>query len=96
MIIANITGNIGQDAEIREANGHKFVSFSVASNTRDREGNQHTDWVRCTYNQEKLAEHLKKGKTVTIVGELKPSIYDGKVQLDMRCMNIEFVGKKEG
>lgn len=95
MIIATIVGKLGQDAEVREANGHKFLSFSVASNTRDKEGNTHTDWIRCTTNGEKLAEFLKKGKSVSVVGELKPSIYNNTVQLDMRCMNVELVGKKE-
>ena len=40
---------IGQDAEVREANGHKFLSFSVASNTRDKDGNTHKACKRPKY-----------------------------------------------
>lgn len=96
MIIATVTGNLGEDAKVREHDGRKFLSFSVASNTRDKDSAIHTDWIRCTYNgAEKLAEHLKKGRTVTVVGEIKTSIYNNAVQYDMRCMNVELVGGKK-
>lgn len=50
MIIATVTGNLGEDAKVREHDGRKFLSFSVASNTRDKDSATHTDWIRCTYN----------------------------------------------
>lgn len=95
MIIATVTGNLGDDAKVREHEGHKFISFNVASNSREKDGSTHTDWIRCTYNGDKLAEHMKKGRTVSVTGEVKASIYNNAVQFDMRVMNLELVGGKK-
>lgn len=51
MLAVTVIGNIGNDAEIKEFNGQKFIAFNVASTERykDRQGNQHsrTTWVSC-------------------------------------------------
>ena len=36
MLTAEIIGNIGNDAEIKEFNGKKYISFSVAHTDRYR------------------------------------------------------------
>ena len=41
MLAVTVIGNIGNDAEIKEFNGQKFIAFNVASTERykDRQGN---------------------------------------------------------
>lgn len=62
MLAVTVIGNIGNDAEIKEFNGQKFIAFNVASTERykDRQGNQHsrTTWVSC----------LKPGESSVVTG----------------------------
>jgi single-strand DNA-binding protein len=49
MLVSEIIGNIGADAEIKEFSGKKYVSFSVAHSdfSKDQNGNkvEQTTWV---------------------------------------------------
>lgn len=88
MILGTITGNVGKDAEIREHEGRKFISFNVASN-ENKNGTNKTTWVRVTSPQAGLAEYLKKGKSVTVVGKLSFSVYNNEAQIDCNAMDIQ-------
>lgn len=67
MIRLEIVGNLGADAEIKDYNGNKFVSFRVAHSEKwvDRQTGAittQTTWVSCSLNGDGkgLTEYLKK------------------------------------
>ena len=70
----NITGNLGNDAEVSTTNTGKYIcSFSVAVKSGYGQ-NEKTTWVKCVIfgarAEGKLPEMLKKGKQVAISGEI--------------------------
>ena len=67
MFKAMIIGNLGKDAEEREHNGKKFLSFTVAVSDKDKDNNERTQWISVTTNQLALKDYLKKGKQVCAV-----------------------------
>lgn len=75
MIRLEIVGNLGADAEIKDYNGNKFVSFRVAHSEKwvDRQTGAittQTTWVSCSLNGDGkgLTEYLKKGTKVFLRG----------------------------
>jgi len=98
MLAATVVGNLGQDAELGDANGTPVLNFSVASNTKIS-GEDHTTWVRCAFfgkRAESVAEYLVKGKQVAVRGSLNLREYEGKngsgTSLDMRVDDIQLLG----
>lgn len=83
-----ISGNLGQDAELREvsSNSNHVLNFSVAVTDRRRnqqsgEWEDHVNWIRCAIfgpRAEKLAQYLTKGTKVAIKGSLRTSDYQDK------------------
>ncbi len=80
-----IAGNIGK-VKVQNSNGREFISFTVACNERDNQGNEKTIWYGCTYNFVKVAEYLKAGTRVVCSGRFNPSIYHGQngASLDLK------------
>ena len=76
MLQLEVIGNIGSDAEIKEINGKKYVSFSVADTYRgtDAQGNRidKTTWVSVLWRGDggRLIQFLKKGAKVFVRGRL--------------------------
>lgn len=78
---ATIIGNLGKDPEIRStSSGRKVASFSLA--VEDGYGEKlKTDWhniVAWGDLAEFTEKHLKKGKTVSVVGKLTNRSWDDK------------------
>lgn len=80
-----ISGNLGQDAELRTtANNTNVCTFSVAVNEsrKNKEGNweETTNWVSCVVfgkrATNKLQSVLTKGTKVTVAGKLRVSTYE--------------------
>ena len=71
MFKAIIIGNLGRDAEEREYNGKRFLSFTVAVTEKDKENQEHTQWINVTTPQLGLKEYLKKG--IGLVGSWSQS-----------------------
>jgi len=95
MIQAFVTGNIGNDAEIRQAGNTSVCSFSVASSKKKRGGEETTTWVRCSLwgnRGETRVQHLTKGKRVAVVGELSTREYNGKTYVELNVAEIDFMG----
>lgn len=103
MIAATVVGNLGQDAELGDANGTPVLNFSVASNHRVSQGgkwNDATTWVRVALfgtRAESLAEFLTAGKGVAVRGELYQRAYETKngenrTSLEMRADGIKLLG----
>jgi single-strand DNA-binding protein len=74
MIKMQIIGNLGKDAEVRQANGKNVIGFSVAHTEKykDAQGVQisKTTWVSCSYwtDRTAVAPYLLKGTTVFVEG----------------------------
>lgn len=82
MIQATIAGNIGNDAETKQVgqNGDSVTEFNVGC-SRKVKGEQQTTWVRCAVwgkRGDSLREFLKKGRFVSVAGELSTRLYDDK------------------
>lgn len=90
MIIVEIAGFLGADAEERfTATGKRVVSLRVAARCR-QSGNDETVWWRVNIwgdRYDKLIPYLKKGSSVIIIGEMnKPETYvakDGTTQVSL-------------
>lgn len=103
MIKAEIIGNLGFDAEVREFNGKPYYAMSIAHEGRNNE----TTWVHCYYyksnNGSTLGNYLKKGAKLRAYGNLSVSTYDskttGKTAIDVTIwaneLDIVLFPKKE-
>lgn len=99
MFKIEVIGNLGADAEVREANGAKFVSFRVASTSHYRtesgEDRSITDWIDCTMNnvESKVVQFLKAGTKVFVRGNASLRVYSSKkdrmMKAGVRCSVIE-------
>ncbi len=99
MINVSVSGNLGQDAELKSlADGNSVLSFSIASNAKVK-GVDKTTWVRCSiWGARGVALHayLVKGVKVVCVGSLDVREYqanDGtaKTSLDLRVDQLDFM-----
>ena len=84
-----ITGNVGSDAEVRQAGNGTVCNFSVACNEKGRNGEaDKTTWYRCAVwgrRGEALAPYIRKGTKVTASGRLSLRVYtgnDGQARVD--------------
>lgn len=80
MIHGSFAGNVGRDAEVRNAGGTPVCGFSVAV-TMGFGDKQTTQWVNCSLwgkRAESVAQYLTKGKQVTVWGQLSLRSYEGK------------------
>lgn len=89
MIKAEIIGNLGADAEVKESNGSKFVTFRVAHTDKwsGADGSEHkqTTWVDVTLSDinSKVLPYLKAGVKVFVRGNVSLRVYSSKKD---RCM----------
>lgn len=99
MLELQFIGNLGKDAEIREVNGNRFVSFNVGVTERRGETSR-TMWVSCTLNGDGggLTQYLRKGVQVFIRGNMAVTSYqsNGQTGVDVKCYvdRIQLVGGK--
>lgn len=94
MINATVSGNLGKDAELRDAGQSRVLSFSVASSAKVK-GEKTTTWVRCSLwgkRGEALAQYLTKGSKVCVAGELSTREYNGSTYLEMRVSELDMMG----
>lgn len=85
MLKIQIIGNLGRDAEIKDFNGQKFVSFSVAVTEKYKNKNgetvENTTWVSCLKSireDSTLVNYLKKGQKVYLEGKPTVKLYQNK------------------
>jgi single-strand DNA-binding protein len=78
-----LIGHLGKDAEVRfTQSGISCATFSLATSYRwkpqnSEEWQEKTEWHRCVmWRNEKLAEHLKKGKQIFVSGRLQTRDYE--------------------
>ena len=104
MLTINLIGNLGADAQIKESNGRKFLSFNVAITEKFTQQGQvisRTQWVSVAMNHysDKLIPYLVRGAKVYVYGKLNTNIwYDrnkvANVSLNVMADNVELCGLK--
>ena len=71
-----ISGNVGQEAQVKEVSGKFVVEYSVAVYAgKDKEGNSLTLWVKCAHwFTQRPSDYLvpKKGDGVIVTGTPSP------------------------
>lgn len=87
-----VIGNLGVDAEVKNANGKEFISFKVADTSKftDQKGNvsENTTWINCAMTGDKdtkVLPFLKKGVKVYVEGRPSYRLYSSEKQ---RCMLV--------
>ena len=96
MATVTIIGNLGKDAEIKDVNGKRLASFSIADKSGFGE-NKQTNWYSVTIwdglAKTDFVDYLKKGQKVMVVGELSTREYNGKTYLEVkRVYDINLCG----
>lgn len=92
MLVMETCGFLGNDAEIKEFNGKRYISFNVAASDRHKDANgtvvSRTTWVSCLkLGDGALATYLKKGTQVFIRGDLSTKIFTNAngAQVSINC-----------
>lgn len=81
-----VIGNLGADAEVKNENGKKFVSLSIADTRRRKKDDgtvtESTLWVSATINGDggELLKYLVKGTKVWATGEMEVRTYHSEKQ----------------
>ena len=91
-----VVGKVGKDAVLRQAGDKPVLSFSVASDAGwgDR---KKTSWIDCSLfgkRAESLAEHIRKGDKIAVIGEMSTREHDGKTYITLDVKEVELLGGK--
>ncbi len=101
-----LIGNLGNDPDVREVNGKKVASFSLATNenytNKNGEKVEKTTWFRVTFWENTanvVANYLKKGGQVYVEGRLSTSEYTDKegnlrLALEVRGTELTLLGSR--
>jgi len=103
-----LIGNVGRDPEIRDVNGAKVASFTLACSEKykDRNGEikENTDWFNIAAwrsSAEFIEKYVTKGMQVHIEGKIKTRKYTTKegeerTVTEIVVDHIQPLGKREG
>ena len=98
MNVLVVSGNIGRDAEVRNAGGTSVAGFSLAVKSGYGDKAQ-TVWVDCSLwgkqAESGLVQYLKKGQFVVVTGELGTREHEGKTYVTLRANNVTLGGKQD-
>ena len=93
-----IAGNIGKNAEVRQAGQSKVTGWPVAVD--DGWGDKKTTiWFDCNWfgqRGEKVAQYIQKGGKITVSGELSKREHEGKTYLTVNVNDVTLQSKAEG
>lgn len=104
MFKVEVIGNLGADAEIKDANGSKFVTMRVAHTDKwtqqDGREKEITTWIDVTMNntESKVIPYLKQGVKVFVRGNASLRVYSSpkdrmmKAGLQVSALEIELCG----
>lgn len=99
MNVLTVSGNIGRDAEVRNAGGASVAGFSLAMKSGYGDKAQ-TIWLDCSIwgkqAESGLVQYLKKGQFVVVSGEMGTREHDGKTYITLRVNNVTLGGKQDG
>lgn len=98
MNVLTASGNIGRDAEVRNAGGTAVAGFSLAMKSGYGDKAQ-TIWLDCSLwgkqAESGLVQYLKKGQFVVVSGELGTREHEGKTYITLRCNSVTLGGKQD-
>ena len=101
MLKLEIIGNLGADAQIRYANGNKFVAMRVCHSQKINNVETST-WVSVAWSGDGggLLPYLKKGTKIFARGNLQVRVYrsqagDWQAGLNMSAHEIELAGSRQ-
>lgn len=98
MNVLTISGNIGRDAEVRNAGGTQVAGFSLAMKSGFGDKAQ-TIWVDCSLwgkqAESGLVQYLKKGQFVVVTGEMGTREHEGKTYITLRVNGVTLGGKQD-
>ena len=97
MINLSAIGFVGNDAQIKDANGKKVVQFSICiDKSYKNKENVKVDrktWIECSgWNHVNVAPYLKKGTLVYVSGEPSTNAYktnDGELRSSQQITVVE-------
>lgn len=97
MLQVEIIGNIGNDAQVKDFKGKKYIAFNVAHSEKfkNQQGveTERTTWVSVLKPGESaVAQYLKKGTPVFVRGDLSVKAYKdnaGNWQVGVNCLARE-------
>lgn len=104
MFKVEVIGNLGADAEVKDANGSKFVTFRVAHTekwkTEKGEDKERTQWIDCTMSNAEsgILPYLKQGVKVFVRGHAALRVYSSPklrqmvAGISVAVQDIELVG----
>lgn len=99
-----LIGNLGSDAEVKEANGRLFTRFSVADSQRFTKADgtevESTTWISCIKDGDcaKLLPYLRMGTKVYVEGRPSYRVYSSPKEramvagVDLHVFTLELVG----
>jgi single-strand DNA-binding protein len=97
-----INGYVGNDAQVKEFNGTKYTSFSIAVDKSYKKADgtkvERTNWYSVLKQGENLAKWVTKGTHLIVMGEPRPKLYrdnqgQHQVALNINADMIEFAGR---
>lgn len=98
MLKVTLAGRAGRNAEHRTTQGGTDIcNFSVACDVGWGE-NKRTEWIDVSKfgkGAEGLARFIKKGDSVTVIGDLSTREHNGKTYLQCRADDITLQGSKQ-
>ncbi len=97
MQILTIAGNVGKDAELRQAGGDDVLNFSLAvDNGKDKNGQKReATWYDCAIwgkRATSLQSHITKGGKLTLSGKPTVRVHEGKAYLGLTVNDLTFMG----
>jgi single-strand DNA-binding protein len=98
MLQLSLAGRLGRDAEYKQTQGgDELCRFSVATDVGfgDRKQTHWIDVTRWGKGAKGLSEHLRKGDSVAVTGELSTHVHDGKTYLQCRADRVTLLGGKD-
>lgn len=82
-----LSGNLAADCEIVPGKeGNEFIRFTVAAKEPDADKDEKSTYYTCRMRKTGVAERLKKGRYVSLVGTLKVSV---NVKEDKSYTNLD-------
>lgn len=99
MLVLNLAGNLGRDAEYKTTQGgQELCTFAVGVSVGYGD-NKSTVWVDVTKwgkGSQGLANILRKGSKVSVSGEMSLREHNGKTYVQCRADHVTVQSKAEG
>lgn len=94
----SFVGRIGRDAVVRYTQGGKAVTGWALAVDRGWGDQKQTVWLDCSWWGErgtKVADFIKKGDRLAVIGELGTREHEGKVHVTLDIRDVTLLGSKQ-